>query len=66
MIYHHAPIPSKNIGGKQTKNPKSGKYPAVPSEQKRTNDIDRLNLGKPANDSKNDSESEKKIEPAND
>ena len=51
----HLPQERKN-GKNQAINPKSEKDAASPSEEVFTYGIDRLNPGKPVNDSKNDSE----------
>ena len=53
MVYHDEPIPKTKT--KKTIKPKMDQSDVAQSEDGRTYVIDCLNLGKPVNDSKNDS-----------
>ena len=57
MVSHDEPTLRKKKGKNHTKNPKSENDSAVPAEGERNYGIDRLNIGEPANDSEDDSES---------
>ena len=62
MVSHDKPTPRKKKGKNQKKKLKSDQSLADPSEDGCTYGIDRLNLGKPANDSESDPKSENKSE----
>ena len=56
MKSHNEPIPKQKKGEKQKKKPKSDQANADTSEDGHMYGIDRLNMGKPENESENESE----------
>ena len=57
--------PEIKTGKNKAKNPKSEKDAAVPAEGEQNYGIDRLNLGEPENDSKDDSKLENESKNSN-
>ena len=66
MVSHDASILRKRKEKNLAKNTDSQNDDAVPSEEERTYGIDRLNIGEPGNDSKNDFKSENESKHADD